>query len=96
MNIINKTFFPVIAWCWHKSYGCGYEKIINPGQSKEVLGPYIGEMDGGHCRLVIPGEITCHEGEDNESGFHVSDGNPLTLGDDVTRVTIRRYKNELI
>ena len=96
MNIVNKTSFPVIALCWHKQYGYGYEVTIDPGQSKEVSGPYIGEMGEGSCRLAMPGEITCHEDEDGESGFYVSDGNQLSLGNGESGITIRHHENELI
>lgn len=104
MNIVNKTSFPVIAVCWHRQYGYGEEKTIEPGQSGKVPGLHLGEGEikgVDHCS-PMPGEITCHEGEDNEFEFHVSEGNQLNLGNGGSTessefgVTIRHCDNELI
>jgi len=95
MNIVNKATFPIIAVCWHKKYGYGDEEDIEPGQSSNVVGPYIGEMGGGSCRLVMPGEITCHEESDDEFGFHVSEGDQLNLGNGESGITVRHHLNDL-
>ena len=95
MNIVNKTSFPVVAVCWHKQYGYGDEETVEPGQSKDILGPYLGKMGGVSCHLSMSGKIACHKKQDDESGFHVSDGNQLNLGSGELGVTIRHYSNDL-
>ena len=96
MNVVNKTTFPVIAMCWHETYGYGYEETIESGKSMDVSGPYIGEMGGGSCCLAMTGKITCHEKSDDEFGFHVSEGNQLNLGNGESGVTIRHHLDDLI
>ncbi|PLX26977.1 hypothetical protein C0583_05300 [Candidatus Parcubacteria bacterium] len=96
MLIINNASFPVIAMCWHKQYGYGDQEIIEPNESENISGPFLGEMDGGECRLAMPGEISCHEDEDNENGFHVSKGSQLNLGNGDFGVIIWHYEDELV
>jgi len=91
MKVINKTSFPIIAFCWCKKIGCGEEVIIESGESKYVFGPSIGSVDKGDCFIVVPGKITCHEDPDNEFGYHVSKGKKLILANDDMGVTIQHY-----
>ncbi len=74
MKINNNTSFKIIAFCWHISHGYGDDVEIEPGESAEVNGPYIGEMGGGSCHVAIEGEISCHEKPDDEDGFQVLKG----------------------
>ena len=64
MRIKNETSFPLIAFGWHEERGFGPEVTIAPGEAKNIFGPYLGDMDDGHCWLAIPGAVTCHEAAD--------------------------------
>ncbi len=95
MDVTNKTTFPIIAMCWHTMYGYGDEKTIEPGQSEDILGSYIGEMGGGKCHLIKEGKITIHEAPDDESGYHVSKGHQLNFGNEESGVTVRHHSDDL-
>lgn len=95
MEITNKTSFLVIAVCWHTERGHGEEVAIQPDETREVLGPYLGEMDGGSCHIATPHEITCHEGEDGKEGYHVSKGNQLVLSSGKNGVTVRHHSEDI-
>jgi len=91
MQIVNNTSFKLVAFAWHEQYGSGDKVEIEHGKSSEVLGPYLGEMGGGSCHIALEGEITCHEGPDDDNGFHVSKGNHLNLGNENEGVTVFHY-----
>lgn len=88
MIVKNKTSFNIIAVCWHRKHGPGKAVEISPGESSEVKGPYLGEMGGGSCHILIEGEIICHEGPDDENGFHVSKGEKLDVGAEEKGLTV--------
>jgi hypothetical protein len=94
MKIFNNASFDLIAFGWHTKHGYGDDVIIKPGQFADVLGPYIGEMGGGRCRIVIEGEIICHETPDDKNGFQVIADNQLTLQAGDRGVTIRHFSEE--
>jgi len=79
LKVNNECLFPVIALCVHKDHGFEQQEVIDINESKEVVGPLIGEMGGKRCKLTATGEITCHEKPDDDSGFQVLDGQPLIL-----------------
>ena len=91
MKVNNNAPFNLIAFCWHKKYGYGDDTEIPAGESAEVPGPSLGEMGGGDCTIIIEGEISCHERENNEEAFHVSMGNQLSLESRKKGITIRHF-----
>ena len=91
MKVINGTTYPLIAFGWHLERGYGSEVTINPGESAEVSGPYLGEMGGGDCHIAIEGEITCQEGPDDDKGFQVVLGGQLNLKSDNVGITVRHH-----
>ena len=95
MKIINKTSFEVIAFGWHNKKGYGDDVPILPGQSVEVNGPYLGEMDGGKCYIALDGEIICHEGPDCDVGLHIAKNKLIALKNGDNGVTIRHCEDEL-
>ena len=96
MKVKNCTTHPIIAFGYHIKRGYGEDVRIEPGEEKDVPGPYLGEMDGGACYVHIDGEIECHSSQDGDAGFQVIKGKPLCLklksGD--VGVTVRHYKDE--
>jgi phosphohistidine phosphatase SixA len=91
MEVTNKTDYPLIAFTWDTKHGYGKDFLLEPGETKEIIGPYIGEMGGGHCRLVQPGKIVCQSTPDDDNGFHVSKGSKLNLQSGTSGVTVRHY-----
>lgn len=94
MKVTNNASFPVRAFGFHTERGYGKDTNINPGKSADILGPYLGEMDGGSCRVVIPGEIICHEYPDDDNNYSIAPGNPVHLRDGDIGVTIRHYLDD--
>jgi len=94
VNITNNTSYPLIAFCWHIQKGYGDDVEIQPNQSADVSGPYIGEMGGGNCYIVVPGKIVCQETPDDEIGFHVSTGNLLVLRSGDIGTTVRHSQDK--
>lgn len=95
MQVTNKTSYPLVAFGWHLQRGYGEDVTINPGETKEVLGPYLGEMDGP-CHVLVPGEISCQEGPDDGNGFQVTLGSQLNLKSDSVGVTVRHHSESRI
>lgn len=95
MKVINSTSYPVIAFGMETSRGYSEDITIQPGESADVSGPYVGEMGGGDCYIHLAGEITCHEGPDDDSGFQVVQGTPLFLLAGGRGVTVRHHLDEL-
>lgn len=93
MKIINNTSFDVIAFGWHTEHGYGDEIKIKPAQFAYVSGPYIGEMGGKRCYITIKGEITCQEAPDDDNGFQVIPGSPLSLKAGNEGVTVRHFSD---
>lgn len=91
MKVTNSTPYPLIAFGWHLQRGYGVDVTIQPSETMEVLGPYLGELDGGACHVLIPGEISCQEGADDDDGFQVTLGNQLNLASDDVGITVRHY-----
>ncbi|EKE10934.1 MAG: hypothetical protein ACD_15C00175G0004 [uncultured bacterium] len=98
MKIINNCSFAVIAFGWHLEYGYGEDVRIEPGQSAEIAGPYVGELGKGSCFIALSGEdVVCQEAPDDENGFHVSMGNQLSLGSGSTGsrgMTVRHFSED--
>lgn len=96
MRVTNNTKEAIIACTWHTSYGPGDDTQIEPGETKEPIGPFIGEMGGGDCHLDLPGEIVCHQKEDDDNNFQVIKGLQLELSaDGIQGVTIRHFSEDL-
>lgn len=98
MNIMNSTSYPLIAFCWHTEKGYGDDVTIQPNQSANVSGPYVGEMGGGKCYVNVLGRIVCTENpedEDEDAGvFQVSKGNILAIQSFKKGVTVRHHLDE--
>lgn len=95
MKVTNKTSYPVIAFGTETKLGYGEDVTIPPSESADVSGPYVGEMGGGDCYIHLAGEITCHDGPDDDNGFQVVQGTPLCLLADGRGVTVRHHLDEL-
>jgi len=93
MQVTNNTSARLIAFCWHNERGYGDDTLIEAGETVDVAGPYLGEMGGGSCRVVIQGTIVCHEQPDSEGVFKVAQGNPLHLQGEETGVTVRHHED---
>lgn len=95
MKVHNKCTYPIIAFVFRIRVGFGDDVVIPAGESRDVRGPFLGEMGGGNCFVHLDGEITCHEGQDDDNGFQVIRGAPLNLmdfaNDDNNGVTVRHY-----
>ncbi len=94
MKVTNKASFPIRAFGFHIERGYGTDTHIQPGESADIIGPYLGEMGGGSCRVVIPGEITCHESPDDNDKFGIARGKPVHLQMDAVGVTVRHYLDQ--
>jgi len=91
MLVTNKTSFPIIAFGWDTEIGYGEDTEISPNESENISGPYVGEMGGGSCHIHIEGEISCHENPDDENGFRIEQGNPLSLQSGTRGITVRHH-----
>ena len=91
MKITNKASYAIIAFGVATQHGYGEDVRIEPGQTANVSGPYIGEMDGGKCFIHIEGEITCQETPDDDIGFQVVRGGPLCLQSGDRGITARHH-----
>lgn len=92
MKVHNRCSYPLIAFGWHATKGYALDVTIPIGATADVNGPYLGEMGGGSCYVALLGEITCHDDPDNEKGFHVGLGEPLSLDEGGDRgVTVRHH-----
>lgn len=91
MKVTNNASFPVQAFGFHTERGYGSDIHIKPGESADIISPYLGEMDGGSCQIAIPGEITCHEGPDGDGRFSIAQGKPIHLQSGNIGVVVRHY-----
>jgi len=96
MLVINNTSENLVAFCWRTDRGYGDDVTIQQGESKEVSGPYIGEMGNGSCYTVVPGEIACQEHPDDENGFQILPGKQLNLQFGKVGVTVRHFSEERV
>ena len=96
MKITNKASFTVRGTCWHQDYGKGKSKIIKPNQTKNLLGPRLGNQGNGEILcLIVPGVIICHEKKDNDSGcYYLSKDEPLILETYKFGVSVSYYSNK--
>ena len=89
MKINNSTSYRLKAFGWNKKHGQGEEVEIESGETKEILGPYLGEMGGRECHIHLgDDEIVCHEKPDAETGYCVSEGNYLILESNDNGITV--------
>lgn len=91
MQIRNETDADIIAFGWHKLKGRGEDVRISPGETGEVNGPHIFEVDDRRHEVSLTGRITCHSGPDDEHGFQLLPGKILSVGGMVRGVTVRRH-----
>jgi hypothetical protein len=91
MKITNRCSFLVTAFCFDTTYGYGNDVDINPGETADVQGPYLGEMGNGKCFVHIEGDIICQETPDDTVGFQVEQGYPLSLEANGKGVTVRHH-----
>ena len=98
MQVTNNTSYPLIAFGWHTYAGYGDDVTIAPAETKEVLGPYLGDMDDGACHVTVAGEISCHEGPDDDKGYQVALGKQLNLKSEKDKVgiTVRHHSEPRI
>lgn len=93
MKVTNHASFPVVAFGVHVQRGYGDDVTIQPGQSADVSGPYVGEMDGCSYYVHIDGELACHEKPDDDSGFEIARGKPICLQSGSKGITIRHHED---
>jgi len=91
MKVTNNTSFSLTAFGYHTQKGYADDVEIQPGETKEVNGPYLGEMGGEKCFVAILGEVICQEGPDDDTGFQIGLDNPICLFDDDRGITIRHH-----
>lgn len=96
MKVTNNTSASLIAFGWHLVLGYGEDLLINPGETKEVLGPFLGETDDLKCYVALPGDIVCQEKVDDMHGFQVGVGQQLNLKNGGVGVTVRHYSEQRI
>lgn len=86
MQVKNITTHKLMAVIFHHKHGAGSLVTIQPGETKEVRGAYIGEIDGRSCYTTLQtdvDEIICHEEPDRDTAFRVIPGQPLCLGNEL-------------
>lgn len=95
MQVTNRASFPIIASGGDTRLGYGEDITIFPNETATVPGPYIGEMGGGSCYVVMEGaNVVCQEAPDDENGFQVTRGNPLILQAKESQfIAIRHYED---
>lgn len=89
MKVTNNTSYALVAFGWHLQKGYGEDVTIKAGETKEVSGPYLGEMGELSCYVLVPGEISCQETPDDDTGYQVSVGNQLNLKRGNVGITVR-------
>lgn len=94
MKVTNRTAHAIIAFGLHIQRGYGKDVRIEPGETKDVSGPYLGVMDGGECHIHLEGDIVCHSGPDDDTCFQVLKGKPLCLQSEDLGVTVRHHEDE--
>lgn len=79
MQVKNNAPFPIVAVCSFSSFGEGEHELIQPNESKQVLGPPISKIEGRVCYSVVTGEIVCHNNPDNHGCYRITEGHPLRI-----------------
>jgi len=52
-------------------------------------------MDGGSCYIVVEGEITCHESDDDDYAFQVLKSRSLSLGCNGPKsISVRHFEDD--
>jgi hypothetical protein len=95
MKVTNKAGFSVNAVCYcdiGEGPQAGEEVLIRPEETKKVEGPAVdSRRRSGHLpTVVVPGEITCHEGDDDKENFTfgIAQGEHINLGSDNKGVVV--------
>ena len=94
MKITNNASFPIIAFGWQKITGYADDVLIAQGETRDVNGPYIGEMGGGSCYIHLTGELVCQETPDDDKGMCIGIGAPISIGFESTDdrgLTVRHH-----
>lgn len=91
MQVTNSAAFPVIAFTWHTQVGYGEDVLIQPGQSVDISGPFVGELEGRDCFIAAFGSIICHEEADEENRFFIASDCQINLQSGNIGVTVRHY-----
>ena len=94
MKVVNNASFAVLVFGWHTSKGYGDDVLVAPGETKEVNGPYFGEMGGGACYVALQGEVACHEAPDNDKGMKIGLGLPIFCAEGDCGFTIRHHSEQ--
>lgn len=94
MKVTNNTSETLIAFSYHTSYGYGNDFSIEPGETKELIGPCLGEMGGEPCYFIGEGQIICQNKPDDEVGYYIGKGDPLFLFSDPSGVIVRHHSEE--
>ena len=96
MKVTNNTGFTVVAYGMARERKDKGPKVaIRPGETVNVLGPYLGEMDGP-CHLAILGELVCHDDPKGDQNSLVLLGEPLFIGNTVFQVHIFHHHDFLL
>ena len=80
MKVTNNTCFTLKACGWYLNM-YGKQAIIQPGETKEINGPFLGTLEEKKCHVALEGKIICHEKPDDEENdcFYVGKENQLNL-----------------
>ena len=90
MKVTNRCSFEVAAVVKHAQLGQGEIVKIKPGESGEVYGPRVhtfpdddqrSKQPGVGC-ILLEGEVTVHEGPDDDANWQLAQGEPLNLGEE--------------
>ena len=88
MKIVNNTSYVLSAIGWHTKRGHGEYVEIESGESANISGPCLGEMDSGKCYIHLHDEVVYQETPDDNNGFQVLKEKPLNMESDNNGVTI--------
>lgn len=95
MLVSNFCSFALKAFGWAEPYGYADDVLIPVGETREVNGPYIGQMGGGSCHVALTGEFTCQNQASVDTGvWMIAPGMSLTLRAGDRGITIRHHEDE--
>ena len=95
MLVTNRCSFPLLAFGWADSFGYADDILIPVGESREVDGPYVGEMGGGSCHVALIGSLTFQERPSDDIGFwEIARNVPACLRAGDRGITVRHHEDE--
>ncbi len=96
MEVTNAASFTVVAIGHEQTHGFGLEVRISPKETGRVEGPYVGDLEGEACHIVINAKVTCQEADcdPTEGRFQVRKGEQLGFKSGGSTVYIRHHEDE--